>query len=177
MIENYRGYSMLMLKIDNLPPMPRNRSHMLTVSGKRPMNIKTPLCREFEKDLEHRLSFFKEAMESFKSKFNPKLHYLSMQMFIATPKEILLKKEGGISSRSGDTDSHKAQMDTIFRCLGLDDKLVREYKVMTPISHDGNYNHLIIIKLENLCHLESMSIWMQNTIERTKQDLMWSALL
>lgn len=168
---------MIILKFDNLPPMPRNRSHMLTVSGKRPMNIKTPLCREFEKDLEHRLSNYANEMAEFKKSFNPKLHYLSMKMVIFTPKEILLKKEGGISSRSGDTDSHKAQMDTIFRCLGLDDKLVRDYTVVTPISHDGNYNHLIIIKLENLCHLENMYTSMLNTIEQTKLDLTLSALL
>ena len=36
--------------IENLPPMPRNRSHMVA----RNMLIKTPLAREFEKDLVNR---------------------------------------------------------------------------------------------------------------------------
>jgi hypothetical protein len=149
---------MLILQIDNLPVLPRNRSHMLTTIKKGgrviPMNIKTPLCREFEKDLMHRLSYFKNELEDFKSKYNPKLHYISLQMFVFTPKELLLTKDGHISSRSTDADSNKAQMDVLFECLGLDDKTVRDYHVITPISHDGNYNHLIKLKLENLWALE-----------------------
>lgn len=161
----------------NLPPMPRNRSHMLTVAGKRPMNIKTPLCREFEKDLEHRLSIYSDVMAEFKKSFNPKLHYIKLQMIIFTPREELFTQKDTISSRSHDADAHKAQMDTIFRCLGLDDKLVRDYSVITPVSHDGNYNHIILLKLENRCHLEDMSSLMLSLIEPTKSDLMSYALL
>lgn len=157
--------------------MPRNRSHMLTVAGKRPMNIKTPLCREFEKDLLQRLSTYKHEMEEFKKSFNPKIHYLSMKMIIFTPKEMLIKKEGGISSRSTDADSNKAQMDIVFQCLGLDDKLVRDYNVVTPISHDGNYNHIIIIKLEELCRLHDTSTWILNITEQMKSNSMSYALL
>ena len=147
----------LTIALPDLPPMPRNRSHMLILKGKRPMNIKTPLCREFEKDLEHRLSSYSDAMAEFKAAFDPKIHYISLIMVICTPKETLLKKEGGISARATDVDAHKAQMDTVFRCLGLDDKLVREYHVFTPISHDGRFNHALLLKLEPLCQLEDMS--------------------
>jgi hypothetical protein len=167
----------MVIKIMDLPPMPRNRSHMLTVSGGRPMNIKTPLCREFEKDLEHRLSVYSEEMAEFKAAFIPKSHYIIMQMYVFTPRELLYTKEGHISSRSVDVDAHKAHIDTVFRCIGLDDKLVRDYGICTPVSTDGKYNYLIKIKLELLCNLENMSILMPSTTEQTKLDLMSYALL
>lgn len=157
--------------------MPRNRSHMLTVSGRRPMNIKTPLCREFEKDLEQRLSEYSKEFIEFIRLFDPQVHYLYMQMLVFTPRELLFTKKGHISSNSVDVDAHKVQVDTIFRCLGLDDKMVRDYNVFTPVSHDGNYNYIIKIKLGLLCNLENMSIWTQNLTAPTKPDSMSFALL
>ncbi len=137
----------LVLRIDNLPPMPRNRSHMLTISGKRPMLIKTQLCREFEKDLENRLKIYSLEMEKFKTSFDPKSHYLKAEYTIHTPMEELFTKDGRVSSRSVDLDAHKCFQDTIFRCLGLDDKLVRDVRYSSPVSQNGNWNYDIAVTI------------------------------
>ena len=115
----------LTLRFEDLPPMPRNRSHMLTVSKGRPMNIKTPLCREFEKDVESRIKEFSSHALAFKEAFNPEKHYISAEYFIFTPREQLFTLKGQISAKAVDLDAHKVLQDTIFRCIQLDDKLIR----------------------------------------------------
>lgn len=143
---------MLILKIDNLPPMPANRAKML-VSRPKPMYVKTPLARQFELDLTERLGHYSEDFARFLKAFNPKEHYLSADYCIYTPQELLFTKSGGISRRAVDADAHKMLMDTIFRCIGLDDKLVRDYRVYTPPSPDGNWNYRITLQLENISGL------------------------
>ena len=140
----------LILNIEDLPPMPRNRSHMLTVSGKRPMNIKTPLCREFEKTLEGILQAYLPPMEKFKSAFVPKKHFISAEFFIYAPKEVILTQEQVISSRCPDFDSNKALTDVIFKVLQMDDKLIKSATIKYLISPSNNWDHIIILRLENL---------------------------
>jgi hypothetical protein len=167
----------LELLIEDLPPMPRNRSHMLIAKGKRPMNIKTPLCREYEKDLETRLLQFSKEMEAFKTIFIPDEHYIVATYLIFTPEDLLFTQKGTISSRTLDVDAHKVMTDTIFRSIGLDDKLMRDCHIVTPVSHDGKYNYKITLKLENKCTLKNMYSWTQNTTTQEKLDLMSYALL
>ncbi len=133
----------LTINIFNLPPMPRNRSHMLTVAGKRPMNIKTQLCREFEKDLEFRLKDYADDIAAFVYEFNPLKHYIQGNYTIYTPVVELFTKEGKISSRSVDSDAHKSMRDVIYKVIGLDDKLERDTRFFTPQSTDGNWNYVI----------------------------------
>lgn len=145
----------LSLSFNDLPPMPRNRSHMLTVSKGRPMNIKTPLCREFEKDLYSRMLEFQNKCIKFRKSFNPDKNYISAEYYIFTPRTSLFTLKNQISSKSVDLDAHKVLQDTIFRFLELDDKLIRDVEYFSPISHDDKWNYVIIYKLENLCNLEN----------------------
>ncbi len=168
---------MLTLQFKNLPPMPRNRSHMLTVANRRPMNIKTPLCREFEKDVMSKMEEFSKECQEFKNQFNPKKHYISAEYYIFTPRESLFTVNGNISSRSVDLDAHKVFQDTIFRYIDLDDKLVRDVKYFSPVSYDNNWNYIAILKLENLCNLENMYSLIRSSIEPTNDDSMSFALL
>ena len=148
----------LTLRFEDLPPMPRNRSHMLISKGKRPMNIKTPLCREFENDVQSRMRQFSEDSISFKEAFDPEKHYICAEYYIFTPREQLFTLKGQISAKAVDLDAHKVLQDTIFRCIDLDDKLIRHVTYFSPISHDGKWNYVILYKLENLCNLENTSI-------------------
>lgn len=146
---------LLAIKILDLPPMPRNRSHMLVSRKNRPMNIKTELARQFEADLSERLKDYASYMAQFKKRYDPKKHYISAEYFIYTPKEVLFTLNGEISARSVDLDAHKVMQDTLFKSLGLDDKLIRQANYFSPESHDGKWNYIIILKLENLCNLTS----------------------
>lgn len=166
----------MIIEIEDLPPMPRNRSHMLTVAKKRPMNIKTPLCREFEKDLEQRLEKYKNDFESFKH-MDDGSSFLSVVYYIYTPAGLLFTKDGRISSKATDLDSHKVFQDTIFRCLGLDDKLVREVTYVSPISHNDCWNYRIQLSWRKIECLKNMSTWIQSTIEPTNETSTWFALL
>lgn len=167
----------LSIKFLDLPPMPRNRSHMLVNKGGRPMNIKTPLCREFEKDVENRMQDFTANAMLFKKKFNPDKHYLSAEYYIFTPKESLFTVKKQISAKSVDLDAHKVLQDTIFRCIDLDDKLIRDVKYFSPLSHDGNWNFVILYKLENLCNLETTYTSIQSLTKLMNGDSMSFALL
>lgn len=165
------------IDIFDLPPMPRNRSHMLTVANRRPMNIKTPLCRLFESDLTQRLHNYAKDFEAFVEAFDEKKHYISAQYIIYTPKSSLYTKDNRISSKSVDLDAHKTLQDTIFKSIKLDDKLIRETKYFSPVSHDEKWNYSITYRLENLCKLENMSLLTQSSIEQEKIDSMSFALL
>jgi hypothetical protein len=147
----------LIIKFEDLPPMPRNRSHMLTVSKGRPMNIKTPLCREFEKDVTSRMNEFKAQALKLKESFDPKKNYISAEYYVFTPKEQLFTLESKISAKAVDLDAHKTLQDTIFKYIGLDDKLIRDVRYFSPVSHDSKWNFIVILKLENLCSLEGTS--------------------
>jgi hypothetical protein len=167
----------LILKFEDLPPMPRNRSHMLIAKGRRPMNIKTPLCREFEKDLELRMKQFVPDVVRFKASYNPEINYISAEYYIFTPREQLFTLKGAISSKSVDLDAHKVMQDTIFRSMDMDDKLIRDARYFSPISHDGKWNYVVIYKLEKLCNLENTSTLIRSTTELMKNDSMSFALL
>lgn len=167
----------LILKFEDLPPMPRNRSHMLINKGRRPMNIKTPLCREFEADLELRMKQFVPDVARFKASFNPDNNYISAEYYIFTPREQLFTLKGHISSKSVDLDAHKVMQDTIFRSMGMDDKLIRDTRYFSPISHDGKWNYVIIYKLERLCNLENTSTLIRSTTELMREDSTYSVLL
>jgi hypothetical protein len=167
----------LTLRFSDLPPMPRNRSHMLTVKSGRPMNIKTPLCRSFESDLESRMKEFKSQCLSFKESFNPDKNYISAEYYIFTPRSSLFTLKNQISSKSVDLDAHKVLQDTIFRSINLDDKLIRDVKYFSPISHDDKWNYVIIYKLENLCNLENMFTSIQSITKLMNNDSTSSALL
>lgn len=168
---------MLSIVFEDLPPMPRNRSHMLTVVKKRPMNIKTPLAREFEKDVTQRLEKYTEEINKFKQEFDPKVHYISAEYTIYTPSEIIFTKDGWISSRSVDLDAHKCLQDTIFRFMDLDDKLVRDVRYHSPVSHDSKWNFVIMLNLEKIACLKSKSSLIQNTLKPTSDDSTSFALL
>ncbi len=142
---------MLTINIDNLPYMPLNRAKMLTVSGGRPMLIKTGLCREFEKDLSSRLHSL-ENSELFR-KFDKFEHYLDVTYNIFVPEDEYFTKEGCISNKACDTDSIKVFQDTLFKAIGIDDKYVRDLHVISRPSHDGKWNYSIEIKLKELENL------------------------
>lgn len=150
---------------------------MLTVVNRRPMNIKTPLCREFEKDVINRLQEYKKDCIEFKNCFDPKLHFISAEYFIFTPKSSLFTKDDKISSKSVDLDAHKTLQDTIFKFIDLDDKLIRDVRYCSPISNDDNWNFVIVLKLEKLCNLENMSILTRSSIEQPSDESTYFALL
>ena len=138
------------IEIKNLPPMPRNRSHMVA----RNMLIKTPLARAFEEDLFDRLKKMDQTMfESFKKQFDPKKHYITAQYIIYTPEDELFTKDGRISHRAVDTDAHKLMQDVIFKHMKIDDALIRYSSYSTPVSGDGNWNYFIIINTAPLEYL------------------------
>jgi hypothetical protein len=129
-----------MFEIKNLPPMPRNRSHMVA----RNMLIKTPLAREFEKDLMNRLSNLDQTcFNNLKKEFNPKCHYLSAHYVIYTPESELFTKDGSISMRAVDCDAHKLFQDVICRYMGIDDKFIRKVTYETPVSYDDSWNYVV----------------------------------
>ena len=129
--------------IENLPPMPRNRSHMVA----RNMLIKTPLAREFEKDLVNRLESHILLFDSLRESFNPLQHFLKVYYTIYTPKADLFTKSGSISLRAVDCDAHKVFQDVIFKCLQIDDKTIRNVTYFTPQSHDDLWNYSINIEV------------------------------
>ncbi len=146
----------LQFEVNDLPPMPRNRSHQLTVAGRRPMNIKTQLCREFEKDLTHRLLEFEKGFKTFKQIFIPSKNYVSLDVVVFTPGESLFTRENTISARSVDFDAHKVMVDTVFRSLDMDDKVVRKFSIFTPESHDGNWNYTFGLTIRNLDEIRKL---------------------
>jgi len=126
---------------------------MLTAVKGRPMNIKTPLAREFEKDLNERLKTYSGQMQRFASGFDGKKHYISAEYYIFTPRSSLFTLDAKISSKAVDLDAHKTFQDVIFKAVGLDDKLVREVKYFSPVSHDDKWNYIVILRLEQICNL------------------------
>ena len=129
---------MLKIIINDLPPMPRNRSHQVTKN----MLIKTPLAREFEKDLTNRLQEYKNDFINFKSLVSDDCFVVALYT-IYTPSESLFTKEGRVSLRAVDTDAHKMMRDTIYKCIGIDDKMERDTRFYTPVSYYEKWNYKI----------------------------------
>lgn len=140
----------LNIKIDNLPPMPRNRSHMLTGKGGKCMLIKTPLAREFEKDLVSRLLDYSPHIARFKEHFSPDQHFLKVTYTIYTPHNDLFTKDGRISLKAVDCDAHKLFQDVLFREIGIDDKFIRNVQYFTPESRDEYWNYSVNIEVYEL---------------------------
>lgn len=134
------------LRIDDLPPMPRNRSHMIA----RNMLIKTPLAREFEKDLVSRLSSYSSHIGLLKESFSPDQHFLKVNYTIYTPHDDLFTKSGRISLKAVDCDAHKLFQDVIFRTMDIDDKYIRNVTYFTPESRDNHWNYVVTIEVFEL---------------------------
>lgn len=139
----------LYLEITDLPPMPRNRSHRIA----RNMLIKTDLARLFESDLTARLHDYAENFFMFKHEFNPKQSYIKAKYTIFTPKSELFTKDGKISAKAVDVDAHKLFQDVLFKCIGLDDKLVRNVNIFTPVSVDEKWNYIVHLEKVDVNHL------------------------
>lgn len=166
----------MIIEIFDLPPMPRNRSHMLTVSGRRPMNIKTPLCREFEKDLEQRLEKYKDDFANFK-RMDDGTRFLSAVYTIYTPAGSLFTKDGRISARCPDLDSYKVFQDVIFKCLGLDDKYIKEVTYTTIVSDSDLWEYKVELNWRNIQCLKNTCTSMPSTIEPMNETSESFALL
>lgn len=134
----------LKLTINNLPFMPLNRAKMLTVAKGRPMNIKTPLCREFEKALAQKLAPYQRNFAEFVANHKPN-QALKIVYEIYCPREEYFTKEGAISSRCPDTDSIKVLQDSLFECIGLDDKYIKELISVFRPSTTGNWDYTIYV--------------------------------
>lgn len=139
----------LMIVINDLPAMPRNRSHMIT----RNMLVKTPLARSFEQDLNLRLKDYAEEFFTFRHEFKPNKHYLKVKYNIYTPASLLFTKSKEISIRAVDVDAHKLFQDVLFRNIGLDDKYARDVRFFTPSSVDDKWNYVIQMEIMDLEHL------------------------
>jgi len=119
------------------------------------MLIKTDLAREFEKDLKSRLEDYSELFKDFREYYNPKRHYIEAEYNIYTPKSELITLSGHISAHAVDVDAHKVMQDVIFKCMGLDDKLIRDCNYRTPVSIDDKWNYVIVYRL---CPIEALYV-------------------
>jgi hypothetical protein len=117
------------------------------------MNIKTALCREFEKDLIQRLEVMKDGFKNFRSHLNSST-YIRACYYIYTPVDSLFTKEGRISLRAVDTDAHKVMRDVLYKCIGVDDKLERDTRFFTPVSHDGKWNYVFELQIGDISCLQ-----------------------
>jgi hypothetical protein len=133
------------------------------------MNIKTPLAREFEKDLSNRMEIYRPSFEEFTRSFDKRFNYISAEYYIYTPQESLFTKDGHISSRSVDLDAHKLLQDTIFKTIGLDDKLIREVAYRSAVSQDGKWNFVCIYNLEKISCLKSKYSLIASTIKPLRE--------
>jgi hypothetical protein len=116
----------------------------------RNMLIKTPLAREFEKDLVNRLEAYSSQIELLRGSFSPDQHFLKVNYTIYTPHADLFTKEGRISLKAVDCDAHKLFQDVIFRTIGVDDKYIRNVQFFTPESKDEFWNYVVKIEIFDL---------------------------
>lgn len=112
----------LSLEIIGLPHCPRNRSHAILKKGKASFLGKTEAARSYEKAVLFHLAKYKEEIESFRKKFDPKKHHLHATWELYSPD--VLTKDGKYSENGVDLDAHKVLQDTVFGCLGIDDAYV-----------------------------------------------------
>lgn len=105
----------------NLPPQPRNATHMM---GK----TLTPLARAFKDDIQERMErtglkdYFKESTA------------IKLFLTVYTPVETFLTKENNLSKTSIDFDAHKLFIDEISKYFGFNDGLISEFEYeKTPI--------------------------------------------
>jgi hypothetical protein len=145
----------LILKFNNLPPLPLNRAKtIVAVKGRPPMLIKTPIAREFEQDLSLRLNDFSSEIKSFKSRFDESKNYVRLELFAYSPKSELFTKSGAINSKCPDFDSNKLMIDVIFKGIDINDKYVKEANIKYLESFDEYWNFILMFHIENLDNLK-----------------------
>ncbi len=132
---------MIRVEIKDLPYLPVNRAKMLA----RNMLIKTPLCREFEKDLSNRLLEFSKDFEEFRNSMHKGNNFISIKYILFCPRSEFFTKSGEISSRCPDADSIKVFQDTLFKSLQIDDKFIKELLVQMRPSSNEHWNYVICI--------------------------------
>lgn len=143
----------------DLPPMPRNRSHQPI--GNR--LIKTELARAFEKDLSARLNDLRDQFQLFSYQYVPSKHYIKAEIVIFTPRDNMITKSNSISQHSTDFDAHKLFVDVIFKSLDLNDKLIRDARIVTPISKDDKWNYHITLEFRPIEELENLCTYLKTT--------------
>jgi len=132
----------MILKLENLEPCPRNRSHTIVVRGKFAQNIKTEAARMYEQAIAQLLKPYKEQRDTFLASFDQDKHAIRADFYHGTP--ILFTKTGKISLNSVDLDGHKVLKDCIAEFMGIDDG----YIIKDSNSKFYSPNHVTIIKLE-----------------------------
>lgn len=143
----------------DLPPMPRNRSHQPI--GNR--LIKTQLAREFEKDLMARLYEMKDNLQLFSYQYEASKHYIKAEIVIYTPRENMITKSNTISQHSTDFDAHKLFVDVLFKTLDLNDKLIRDGRIVTPISNDDKWNYHVTLEFRPIEELGNLCTYLKTT--------------
>jgi hypothetical protein len=126
---------MLEIKIQNLPPMPRNASHVPTSRG---FLRKTDMARLFEDDL---ATLIKDL-----PKLGHNTHGYQVVCYIYTPKEKLRTLKGNISQNSIDFDAHKVFWDTICKQIDIDDSQFVDVRIVKGLSFDEFWNYKVEIK-------------------------------
>lgn len=111
----------------NLPPMPRNNSHIKTRHG----YILSDMARMFKEDVTARL-----ASVQWDEYFN-KAKEMAVTVVVHTPKEKYFTKEEVLSKTSIDMDAHKCLLDCIADFFKFNDGIISDFRVVkTPIDGD-----------------------------------------
>lgn len=103
------------LFFQNLPPQPRNSTHMM---GK----TLTPLARAFKDDIQERMErtglkdYFKESTA------------IKLFLTVWTCEETFFTKENKLSKTSIDFDAHKLFIDEVSKYFGFNDGLIIEFE-------------------------------------------------
>lgn len=132
----------LSFTLNNLPAMPRNRSHAL-MKGRL---IKTQLARAFDEDLTERLDAFRESFDFFRRQYDEKNHALKIHVIVQTPRETLFTKKGTISQNSVDADAHKLLFDRISDAIDIDDSAFCRWHVDKVLSPNEFWNFKVTIE-------------------------------
>lgn len=103
------------LFFQNLPPQPRNGTHM----GNHRL---TPLANAFKDDITERMERTK-LKDGFKNCTSIKLF-----LTVYTPIEIFVTLDGNVSKTSIDFDAHKLLIDQIAKYFGFNDGLIVEFE-------------------------------------------------
>lgn len=126
----------------NLPPQPRNATHMM---GK----TLTPLARAFKDDIQERMErtglkdYFKESTA------------IKLFLTVVTPSETFYTKENNLSKTSIDFDAHKLLVDEISKYFGFNDGLIVEFEFeKRPITGCWCFEIVIMDWSNEVCDLK-----------------------
>lgn len=131
----------MILKLHNLEPCPRNRSHTIVTRGKFAQNIKTEAARMYEAAIAQLLKPYKEQRDTFLASFEQDIHAIQADFYHGTPK--LYTATGKINLNSLDLDAHKVLKDCIAQFIGIDDG----YTIKDSNSKFYSPDYTTIIKL------------------------------